>query len=509
MTNEFKRLTRPPVKPDPYSPNFGAQADVHAGFLHTHVEELEDAVDFINGALQAAHAGFTSISSTELTIDLVQKNLTVATGKGYVEGMPLKIVRKTGITNFIRANVVSYNDLTGALVVMPVSKSGAGTYSDWVVFFDIPDVPGQKLFQVARNSDVKLGKDDAGIFVSATSSYTQTFDPPIVLGSTWYCRLKNDGTGNITIPESDGRTNWIMYPGELRLFKCNGTIITSEVLTPFFATFVSSGSFIKAPGYRMFGGFLWGGGSGAGASRTSTATVNQHLFGGVGGACHPFTIASNSLSDTTAIVIGAGGVGGVAPSNSVASGASGGDSSFAGFTAFGGGFGLGGSGILSRGSSTAGGAPNGGNRTVYFNGVGETNFATTYLGGGASGSVMSSSTSTYTSYSSGSYFGSAGTTGCYGNGSQYTTPTPASDTVYGGGTGQSLAMGSVGNFLTLAKGSTTYGGTGGNASVGTGAQVGTAGGIRGGGGGAAWSIDNISAVGGTGGRGELQIWGCV
>src|SRR5690606_2841066 len=126
----------------------------------------------------------------------------------------------------------------------------------------------------------------------------------------------------------DERTNWIMYPGEVRLFQCDGATLRSIVLNSFYKVLESSGAFIKPPGYSAFQGLLWG----AGASGAKTGSETQ-AGGGGGGACVPLNLPSSLVAESVSVVIGSGGVG---PSTA-SSGAVGGDSFFGSVGAFGGG----------------------------------------------------------------------------------------------------------------------------------------------------------------------------
>ena len=184
----------------------------------------------------------------------------------------------------------------------------------------LPGLAPDLVLRVARTSNVQITAASKGNFIDITSgTFTQTFAAAAALGNGWHCYIRNSGSGNITIPSSDGRTNWIMYPGEMRLFLCDGSVLRSVVLTPFSLVFTSSGNFIKPPGYSAFEGLLWGGGGGGHFS----------ICGG-GGGCSPISVAAALLADSTPAVVGAGG-------EAISSTAGdGGTSSFSGFEASGG-----------------------------------------------------------------------------------------------------------------------------------------------------------------------------
>lgn len=181
---------------------------------------------------------------------------------------------------------------------------------------------------VTRTANTQLLAADSGKWIDITAgTFTQTFLAPAALGNGWWCYLQNSGAGDITIPSSDGRTNWVMYPNEVRLFQCDGSQLRSIVLRSLYKVFTASGNFIKPPGYQHFHLHMWGGG-GSGASGNGSSFIAS---GGFGARCTPLKLPSNGLSNTEPVAIGAGGVGVYATV-----GNKGGDTTFAGFIAPGG-----------------------------------------------------------------------------------------------------------------------------------------------------------------------------
>lgn len=134
--------------------------------------------------------------------------------------------------------------------------------------------PRGEIHRVARTSNVKLTGAEFGRFIDITSgSFTQSFDPVAALGQGWFCYLRNSGTGEVTLDPNasetlDGLTSFIMYPGELRLILCDGTVLRSVVLNAFYKVFSASGNFKKPPSYagvvvEVIGGGHGGTGGGA------------------------------------------------------------------------------------------------------------------------------------------------------------------------------------------------------------------------------------------------------
>ena len=216
----------------------------------------------------------------------------------------------TGITATVVTGVESVDGMRGELTTKRINGASIFGSGDLTV--------GMK--KVTRTLPTKLLTADNGTWFSLSGSMMQPFDTPALLGNTWSCFISNDGTGNITIPASDGRTNWIMYPGEARIFFSDGAAITSYVLRAYCLRSQSSGTFIKPPGYnhhqvRGIGGGQGGGGGGGGASGSFYAGLIGGS-GGSGGAGGVSGVLAEALFPDAAVpnsvpwFIGAGGIGG-------------------------------------------------------------------------------------------------------------------------------------------------------------------------------------------------------
>lgn len=325
-----------------------------------------------------------------------------------------------------------------------------------------------QLPMLSKSANYQLLAADRGSLVSCTSTFTLSFSAAATLGNNWFAYLYNAGTGDITLDPSgsetiDGLTSFIMYPGEIRIVRCNGTALTSYVLKGFSKTFTASGAFTKPAGYTDFEGEAWGGG-GSGCADSG---------GGGGGACAQFNIPAASLGTTETVTIGAGGA-----AVTVTSGNAGGNTTLGTLvTAYGGAgaqgtAGGGGGGVFSAGSVATGGAP----RITAGDNPGF---------GGGDGGANGTDTNGYRSV-----YGGAGGGGVY-----VTTAKAGGNSIYGG------AGGGGGGSGSFALGGTSrYGGSGG---AGSSSGNGVAGTAPGGGGGGCIS-PNTS---GAGARGELRIRG--
>lgn len=174
-------------------------------------------------------------------------------------------------------------------------------------------VVGAAMHRSGRMANVMLIARDMGVFAEITAgTFTQTFDAPANLGASWFCYLKNSGSGEITIPASDGLTNWIMYPGEARLFQCDGTTLRSTILKPFKKDFTSTANWIKPPGYTRFGLEMWRGGEGGDSGDGGNYNGREGGYPGQGGYAGQFVIDAAVLPSSVLVTVGAGGVGGEA-----------------------------------------------------------------------------------------------------------------------------------------------------------------------------------------------------
>jgi hypothetical protein len=262
--------------------------------------------------------------------------------------------------------------------------------------------------------------------------------------------LNPDGAETI-----DGLTSYPMYPGETRLIQCDGSGFNTIVLTPFYKVFISSGTFTKPPGYSVFNALLWSGGASGGKHTLSSTSY----YGGAGGGCFLFHLASSLFGATETITIGAGGI---SETVNTTAGHTGGDTSIGSLATV-----YAGNSAAEGGSVIDGAVVSTANDTGNFEGGGTVN----------TGPVNS----------------------VWGGSAADADATLASGiSIYGGAAG-----GSHDGSNLRAAGTSKYGGNGGAASV---TRNGVDGTPPAGGGGMA---KNDFGNSGAGARGEVRIWGVI
>lgn len=78
-------------------------------------------------------------------------------------------------------------------------------------------------------------KGDHGAVIDCDGTFTLSFDAAETLGNGWFCYVKNGGDGDVTLaPDGaqtiDGLDGYIMYPGEVRLFQCDGAALRTILI---------------------------------------------------------------------------------------------------------------------------------------------------------------------------------------------------------------------------------------------------------------------------------------
>lgn len=425
---------------------------------------LNPFVNETNAVVAAFNFNSTnSTSNSTLTIGTGLVTLTVQASKSYVIGMTVKIALTSNGANWMLGDVTAYNSGTGVMTVNIRQTNGTAVSQVGWTISQNPDNSKLDYRYEARTANTMLVSGDRGKFINITSgTFTQTFDAAASLSAGWYVRIKNSGNGDITLDPSgtqtiDGRTTFIMFPGECRDVFCDGTNLFSVVINPFFRRLTASYANLPIPpGYTRFGIKAWSAGS-SGSRSGSTATLAR---GGSGGCCIVADFPSATLGTSQTVTIGAGGARIVSPTT--AGGNVGGSTTFGSILTA-----NAGSNYQTGGSVLAGLTENAtnGDEAVY----------------GAPHATPSPKASIYSGGSASS------------DGSQ-----DSRDALYGGASGGSVSSAAVARL----GGTSTFGGNGGNgSSTGNGVD-----GVQPGGGGGATQTGTQS---GKGGDGEVHFWGIV
>ena len=494
--------------------------------------------DPVSVAFQATgDRGDVGLGGPAGTVSAAGDGIISTPGIGFVSEPGLGLRRKSAGVMAVVANASDLVELRAAsLAEAQAGTSALALMTPQRTADAISALASSRLIRSARSSNTILGAADIGRFIDITSgSFTQTFMAAAMLTSGWWVRIRNGGTGDITLDPNgvetiDGLTSFIMYPGEVRDIQCDGVGFTSILLTGFNRRFTSGGVWVKPPGYACFHIDAVGGGGGGGGGEASYCGG-----GGGGGARVPVLLQSTAIPASVTITIGSGGaggfvVGGASGGNGI--GIAGGTTSFGPYvTAFGGGPGANGPyGSSGGGSKSAGSYANAGGDPA--------------ASGGGFGSASTNSTNNLSTGGGGSSaYGAAGNAewggGAGGKGETNGNYNPSSPNTGAGGEGGSSIFGPAGggggattpgidaraggdsNKYTNGGGGApnpsghgSAGGTNPITGMGRGGgggsynRAGGAGGFPGGGGGGG-GAGNSTNGGGAGGAGQLTIVGIV
>lgn len=318
-------MTQVTVNGNTYSDDRTAAKDMNAGGVRTHLlpmisdvmVELTDSAAAADAAIAAAiaaaasAAALTGTSTTSVAIATGSKGFTTQADKQFAVGVWVLIYQTSTPANYMFGQVTAYSGTSLTVDVQAIG--GSGTIAAWTI--SVAGIRGATgatgpVYSQTRSTKTagySLAAGDQGMLIDfTTGSVTLGTGAAATLGSAFWCEVRNSSTGDILFdPNSsetiDGLTSFYMYPGEHRRVFCTGSVFVSLVLNPFYKAFTASGSFVKPPGYSLFGGLLWaaGGGGAVGASAP----------GGGGGSCAQFTLPAASFGTSEVVTLGAGGAG--------------------------------------------------------------------------------------------------------------------------------------------------------------------------------------------------------
>ena len=231
----------------------------------------------VAGAVAASHAelGFMAGATTQPAMKDGSNVATPALGDSSTKLATTAFVAGTAFSSALPAQAGN----TGKFITTN------GVAASWAT------IPPPSVIRSARTANAILSAADNATLIDITSgTFTQTFTAAATLGSGWYCYLRNNGTGDITLDPNgaeliDALANFIMYQGETRLVQCDGVGFNSLVATPFKRAPITSGNFVEPPGYAAYDVYIQPPGGAGGSGRRDASSSNK--VGGAGGGMGP------------------------------------------------------------------------------------------------------------------------------------------------------------------------------------------------------------------------------
>ena len=190
------------------------------------------AADAVTAASQGASLLATSTTST--LVGTGARTFTTQASKQYAAGMWVLVVRTSAPTTWMLGQVTSYSGTSLSISVSAIS--GSGTYTDWSIGVSGPQGAAgsiTNLLTSEKSSAYTAVAGDKGTIIRCTGTWTLALTSAGTLASGWWCWVVNDGTGVITVDPSAAQTvNGVatvaMYPGEMALLQCDGTLFTLD-----------------------------------------------------------------------------------------------------------------------------------------------------------------------------------------------------------------------------------------------------------------------------------------
>lgn len=190
--------------------------------------------DVDTAALSVTTAGSNTTSTTSNDIGTGPKTWTVQAGKSIVVGMTYKMSNTPSPTNWMLGTVTAYNSTTGSLTVSVTDINGSGTgLTQWTGSVSGPRSTSMVLRSVSSATTI-VATDSGGIIDITAGTFTVSWTAAATLGANggFWVYIRNSGTGTAThdfnaSETCDGATTLTHYPGETRIFHCDGTSFRS------------------------------------------------------------------------------------------------------------------------------------------------------------------------------------------------------------------------------------------------------------------------------------------
>lgn len=353
-----------------------------AATVRSELSSIGAGFDAVDTAIDAVFAGggLSSASSTSLTVGTGSKSLTVATDLSFAAGQYVIIADTAApTTNYMEGRITSYSSTTGAMVVSVSTSAGGGTIASWTVSLQ-GQLTTPTITRRAITGTDTVGVSDIAKLIDITSgTFTLAFTACATLGNGAWGYIRNSGTGDVTLDpdgseQIDGLTSFVMYPGAVRLWQCDGSAIRTVALSGGTKTFASTANYIWAPGVQAWDYDAIGAGAGGGGGARAATRYNG---GGAGaGERRRGRVAKSQVTvgGSTTCTVGAKGTGGAAATGDnlpaaawVTTGTAGGDTSIGALAVVNGGV------VSNNGASSSAhgnGSRGGGTGSIYVTGVG-------------------------------------------------------------------------------------------------------------------------------------------
>lgn len=378
-------IPTPPAAPNPLGTNFAAEALAFTQWMQAAAPEFNTAVTDANAAVGDAGQAVVD-AAAQVTLATTQaSNASTSAGTASGHATAADTARANAViakdaAEYARDMSQTYAALAGSAAGLPAlagqSLKNLRVKSD-ETGVEWAGAASPDISRIVKSGAYTAAGADKGTLIACAGSFTLAFDAAAALGSGWWCYVRNDGTGDITLdPNStetiDDITSFVLYPGAARLVLCDGTALRSIPLSGGTKTFTTTGSYTWAPGVQQWDADLSAGGAGGGGGARAATRYN----GGGGGAGERWK-TSISASEVTVgasvtCTVGAKGVGGAAAtgdslpvSKSIGAGTSGGASSIGALRSVAGGTHNNNGGA----NSSHGDGPRGGGKGVAYTGT--------------------------------------------------------------------------------------------------------------------------------------------
>ena len=331
-------IPTPPAAPNPLGTNFAAEALAFTQWMETAAPVFNTAVNDANAAVgDAEQAVLDAAAQVALaTTQAGNASTSATTASGHAtaaDNARAAAVLAKDAAEDARDMSQTYAALAGASAGLPALAGQAlknlrvksdETGVEWAGALP----PG--IDRTAKTSAYTLAGADKGALIDCTGTWTLGMTAAATLGAGWWCYVRNNGAGDITLdPNSaetiDGLANFVLYPGAVRLVLCDGTALYSVPLVGGTKTFTTTGSYVWAPGVQQWDADLIAGGAGGGGGARAATRYN----GGGGGAGErlktSIELAEVTVGASVTCTVGAKGIGGAAATGDNTSGATGTD----------------------------------------------------------------------------------------------------------------------------------------------------------------------------------------